>query len=127
MARSLVQATLPHKATPGSEFVRRNGFLTLTILTPSSIGLPYGSIPRLLLSWITTEAFLTKSPVLQLGSTLSFFMSELGLLRTGGARGDITRLRNQIKRLFSSTVICHYEDSRQDVGTGFNITSQYHL
>jgi hypothetical protein len=127
MARSLVQATLPHKATPGSEFVRRNGFLTLTILTPSSIGLPYGSIPRLLLCWITTEAFFTKSPVLQLGSTLSSFMSELGLLRTGGARGDITRLRNQIKRLFSSTVICHYADSRQDVGAGFNITSQYHL
>lgn len=127
MARSLVQATLPHKATPGSEFVRRNGILTLTILTPSSIGLPYGSIPRLLLSWITTEAFFTKSPVLQLGTTLSCFMGELGLLRTGGARGDITRLRNQTRRLFSSTVLCHYADSEQDRGAGFNITSHYQL
>jgi hypothetical protein len=127
MARSLVQATLPHKATPGSEFIRRNGLLTLTILTPSAIGLPYGSIPRLLLSWITTEAFFTKSPILQLGTTLSSFMCELGLLRTGGARGDITRLRNQTRRLFSSTVLCHYADDQQEKGAGFNIASQYHL
>lgn len=127
MARSLVQATLPHKATPGSEFIRRNGFFTLIILTPSTIGLPYGSIPRLLLSWITTEAFFTKSPVLQLGTTLSSFMNEIGLLRTGGVRGDITRLRNQAKRLFSSTVLCHYENEQQDNGAGFNIASQYQL
>lgn len=127
MARSLVQATLPHKATPGSEFVRRNGLLTLTILTPSAIGLPYGSIPRLLLSWITTEAFFTKSPVLQLGSTLSSFMAELGLLRTGGERGDITRFRTQTKRLFSSSIFCHYADGQHDAGAGLTIASQYHL
>lgn len=127
MARSLVQATLPHKATPGSEFVRRNGLLTLTILTPSTIGLPYGSIPRLLLSWITTEAFFTKSPVLQLGSTLSSFMAQLGLLRTGGKRGDITRFRDQTRRLFSSSIFCHYADAQQDAGAGLTIASQYHL
>jgi len=127
MARSLIQATLPHKATPGSEFVRRNGHLTLTILTPSAIGLPYGSIPRLLLSWITTEAFFTKSPVLQLGSTLSSFMAELGLLRTGGKRGDITRFRNQSKRLFSSSIFCHYADGQHDAGDALTIAAHHRL
>jgi hypothetical protein len=89
--------------------------------------LPYGSIPRLLLSWSTTEAFFTKSPVLQLGSTLSAFMAELGLLRTGGKRGDITRFRNQTKRLFSSTIFCTYADDQQDKGAGFTIAAKYHL
>lgn len=127
MARALVQATLPHKAPPGNEFVRQNGRLTLTILAPSKIGLPYGIIPRLLLSWITTEAFFTKSPILQLGPTLSSFMTELGLLRTGGKRGDITRFRDQTKRLFASTIYCHYDGEQEDHGTGFNIASNYHL
>ena len=79
MARAMVQATLPHKATPGSEFHRENGLFSLTILAPSKIGLPYGSIPRLLLSWMTTEALYTRSPVLELGPTLSAFLAELGL------------------------------------------------
>ena len=62
MARVLTQATMPHKAYINNEFTRHNGYLTLTMWSPRDIGLPYGSIPRLLLSWITTEAVRTKSP-----------------------------------------------------------------
>jgi hypothetical protein len=29
------------------------------------VGLPYGSVPRLLMSWLTTEALRTKTPVLE--------------------------------------------------------------
>ena len=50
MARVLVQATLPHSAQEGNEFTRSNGHLTVSILAPSEIGLPYGSYPRLLLT-----------------------------------------------------------------------------
>ena len=99
VARVMVQATLPHKATAGNEFQRENGYYSLTILAPSKVGLPYGSIPRLLLSWMTTEAVHTRSPVLELGPTLSAFMAELGLTRSGGPKGDITRLKKQIERL----------------------------
>ena len=82
MARSLVQATLPHSAKPGNEFKRTNGIFTMTIMTPSAAGgLPYGSIPRLLNFWITTEAVLTRSPILKLGPTLSSFMSQLDFVR----------------------------------------------
>ena len=87
MARALTQATMPHRKAAGNEFVRRNGAFELTILAPSSVGLPYGSIPRLLLSWLTTEAVRTRSPVLELGPTLSAFMAELGLTRRGGNGG----------------------------------------
>ena len=110
MARALTQATMPHKATPGCEFKRRNGSFSLTMLSPSDIGLPYGSIPRLLVSWVTTEAVRTKSPVLELGPSLSAFMAELDLMPTGGRWGTITRLRDQMTRLFASSVTCIYDD-----------------
>lgn len=127
MARAFVHATIPHKATPGNEFTRENGLYSLTMLAPSKIGLPYGSIPRLLLSWMTTEAFYTRSPVLELGPTLSAFLAELGLARQGGKRGDITRLRNQIVRLFSSTVSCQYRSDVTEQGAGFRIAKEYNL
>ena len=127
MARVLAQATLPHSEPAGNEFTRRNGAFELTILSPSSVGLPYGSIPRLLLSWLTTEAVRTRSPVLELGPTLSAFMAELGLGRRGGERGDITRFRNQTVRLFSSHVSCRYSDKAIDAGLGFNIVKSFNL
>ena len=127
MARALTQATMPHRKAAGNEFVRRNGAFELTILAPSSVGLPYGSIPRLLLSWLTTEAVRTRSPVLELGPTLSAFMAELGLARRGGERGDITRFRNQTLRLFCSTVSCRYQDKTHDAGGNLNIVEDYSL
>ena len=131
MARALTMATLPHKETPGNEFTRENGFFSLTILAPSKIGLPFGSIPRLLLCWVTTEAVRTGSPVLELGPTLSGFMEEIGLATngrvTGGPTGNITRFRNQTVRLFSSTVSCRYSDKAVDAGLGFNIAKNYSL
>ncbi len=127
MARAMTQATMPHRKAAGNEFVRKNGTFELTILSPSSVGLPYGSIPRLLLSWMTTEAVRTKSPVLELGPTLSAFMVELGLTCRGGERGDITRLRNQTLRLFCSTVSCRYADKTHDEGGNLNIVDKYSL
>jgi hypothetical protein len=125
MARSMVQASLPHKAIKGSTFNRSNGFYDLTVV--SSHGMPYGSIPRLLLSWITTEAVRTRSPVLILGTSLSAFMGELGLLRTGGKRGDITRFRNQTERLFASTIHCRYKDKEFTEGKNLLVAEEYHL
>ena len=125
MARALVQATLPHKATTEKIFTRRNGALEMTIMSPH--GLPFGSVPRLLLSWMTTEAVRTRSPVLVLGSSLSAFMAELNLGRTGGKNGGITRFKNQTIRLFSSTISCSYADEAMATGSGFNIAKEYHL
>ena len=115
MARALVQATLPH-SDPGEVPIwgRTNGRLTLTIKPdweldpktnqPRSVGIPYGTIPRLLLFWITTEAVKTKSRRLELGNSLSAFMRELGLQPTGGRWGSIPRLREHMKRLFRAKI-----------------------
>jgi hypothetical protein len=107
MARQLVQCTLPH-TNPGNVpvWTRTNGNLTLSLQqgykAGKAIGYPYGSIPRLLLFWITTEAVRTKQRRLELGKSLSVFMREIGLdPNTGrGKRGDGPRLREQMRRLF---------------------------
>ena len=124
MARAMVQATLPHRAVEGNEFERRNGSFTLTLQAPSKIGLPYGSIPRLLLAWVTTEAVKTKSRELELGGSMSSFMAELGLKPTGGANGSITRLKNQTRRLFSATITAAYEDGEQVADMGYRLADR---
>jgi hypothetical protein len=112
MARELIQCTLPHSdpgAIPG--WVRKNGDLTLAIVpgvdhvTRKSYGYPYGSIPRLLLYWMTHEAVRTRQRRLELGDTLAEFMRQIGLdPRGGGKRSDGKRLRDQMSRLFRSTI-----------------------
>jgi len=127
MARVMVQATMPHKSTPGVEFKRSNGAFTLTILSPSQVGLPYGTYPRLLLAWLTSEAVKTQNPELVLGPTLSGFMDELGLIPAGGRWGTIRRLKDQMKRLFSSTVSCHVEVPTEELEVGFRVAAKYRL
>ncbi len=124
MARAMVQATLPHKKVEGSEFERRNGAFSLHLLAPSKIGLPYGTIPRLLLAWLTTEAVRTQSRELELGESLSGFMRELDLVPTGGRWGSITRLKDQTKRLFASTVSATYDDKQRHAEAGFRLADR---
>lgn len=116
IARELVQCTLPHK-NPGDDktaWTRTNGNLILAIQqgfdarTGKSCGYPYGTIPRLLLFWITTEAVKTKSRRLELGNSLAGFMHELGLDPSrGGPRSDARRLREQMERLFQARISFH--------------------
>jgi hypothetical protein len=77
-ARLFVQAGMPHTDPHTSEHLRSNGALTLTMMAPQVVGLPYSSLPRLLLSWVTTEAVRTKQRRLLLGNTLRSFMDQLG-------------------------------------------------
>ncbi len=127
MARAMVQTTLPHKAVEGNEFTRSNGHFSLTMLAPSAIGLPYGNIPRLLLSWLTTEAVRKKERLIPLGDNLSGFMRELDLVPTGGRWGTIRRLREQTERLFSSSVSCRYQAEGGRAGGGFMMADKYAL
>jgi hypothetical protein len=113
MARALTLATMPHRRTIENEFERRNGAFTLTMLAPSRVGLPYGSLPRLLVAWLTTEAVRTREREIVLGERLSEFMAKLELVPTGGRWGTITRLRDQMQRLFASSVSCTYEDGNR--------------
>ena len=109
MTRSLAIATLPHRKTDDFRFVRRNGDFTLTMMTAHPQGLPYGTLPRLLLTWVCTEVAQKRERVLSLGNNLASYLAELGLHNTGGKRGDITRLKHAMTTLFSSVISCHYD------------------
>lgn len=112
LARHLVQTTLPHR-NPGDVpfWMRKNGNLTLIMQQGidgkgQPRGYPYGTIPRLLLYWMTTEAIRTKKPRLYLGGSLTDFMIEIGLNPNNGngKRSDMARLKEQISRLFSCLI-----------------------
>ena len=118
MAKHLVQVTLPHR-DPGDVpfWSRTNGDLTLVIArtqidtdTRQLIGYPYGTIPRLLLYWITSEAVRSKDRCLELGGSLSEFMRDVGLNPNNGTgkRSDAHRLREQMTRLFASSISFQY-------------------
>ena len=112
MARLLALCSLP-RTNPGNRirYKRANGPYTLYMTAGGDNKLPYGNLPRLILAWVSTEAVQTRSRVLILGSSLSKFMRKLGMEdRSGSPRGDRTRLRNQMDRLFHSHVQLIYED-----------------
>jgi len=124
LARSLLIATLPHRAPATNQFTRVNGNYTLTLLAPQEIGLPYGTIPRLLAIWMTTEAVQTKSNRLYLGRSLAAFLDKLGMQRTGGSNGSITRIKEQLRRLASTTISCQWSGQQYEEETGFRLIQQ---
>lgn len=125
MTRQLVQVTLPH-SSPGNVPIwkRTNGNLTLSIRSgwdskkDKPYGYPFGTIPRLILFWITTEILrrekLDLPPAerrkIQLKDSLAGFMRDIGLnpCTGGGVRGDAKRLRSQMERLFRATISFEY-------------------
>ena len=113
MARLLALCSLP-RTNPKNrrEFKRVNGPYTLYMVAGGGNKLPYGTLPRLLLAWVCTEAVRTQSPELILGDSLSEFMRKVGIYSTSGDKH--TRLRNQMRRLFGCTVSLLYEDAREE-------------
>ena len=116
MARLIALCSLP-RTNPGDrkEYVRRNGPYSLYMTALAGAKLPYGNIPRLLLAWVCTEAARTQRRELVLGRSLYEFMRQIGFHdRGGGAHGERTRLRNQMRRLFRCAVSLVYEDAGRE-------------
>jgi hypothetical protein len=115
MTRMLTLCSLP-RTDPGNrlQYSRHNGPYKLVMIAGGENKLPYGNLPRLLLAWVCTEAVLTQNRNLVLGPSLAVFMRQLGELSdSGGSRGERTRLKTQIDRLFNSHVQLIYEDGNQ--------------
>jgi Plasmid encoded RepA protein len=103
MTRALVSATMPYKDPKAKIFERHNGDMTLTMLSPN--GVPFGKYPRLLMSYLVTEAVASRSNVIELGDTLAEFLKiTMNVKATGGKEGTQTRLSEQMQRLFTSVV-----------------------
>lgn len=118
--RWMSQVSLPLRNQKNAiEFVRKNGSVKMVVLSPSFIGLPYGNIPRLLLLYLVTSAIRTKKQDILLGSSVSEFLSRLGIGYTGGSTGSFTRYKQQAIRLFSSSFSVFW-DSHFELFSGTN-------
>lgn len=103
MSNVLAQVTLPHSYTDKITHKRTNGRLTLKIRADEDYGMPYGSLPRLLLSWICTEAVTKKDRQIMLGSCQSDFIRKR--LRIHSAGGEyVATIKRQAMALFSSLI-----------------------
>ena len=126
MARLLTLCSLP-RTNPGdrAQYKRQNGPYKLIMIAGGDNKLPFGNLPRLLMAWVCTEAVKTQDRKLVLGKSLAGFMHELGLYSdSGGRRGDRTRLKNQIDRLFHCRVDLIYEDQHKKRTTQSNFTKE---
>ena len=133
-ARVWVQASLPH-SDPGKVNVwgRENGSFSLTVQPGIDIvdgrevnfGIPYGTIPRLLMCWMCTEAVRTRTPKLFLGESLAEFMATVGIgSATGGRWGSITRLKQQLKRLFEARISYRWRGNDGSARKSIEITNE---
>jgi hypothetical protein len=129
MARTLAQATLPH-ADPqvplGQLYCRDTGKLTLTVApTSKRHGIPYGTVPRVILAWICTEAVRTNDRTLSLGHSQAEFLGKIGLHSNGR---DISRFKDQALRLFKAVISVEYADDLDgDDSARLLISSQSHV
>jgi hypothetical protein len=125
-ARILTIATLPHRRQVGDCYVRTNGGYRLIVQALPGAGLPFGSYPRLLLSWLATEIVRTRRRDLELGSSMAQFLRSLGLHTSGGkgcsdasgarphSAGTIVRLRRQMVSLFGARFVLQHQSSAGD-------------
>lgn len=112
VCRSMVSASMPHSKVKGLIYKRDNNKFKLVITgNEDAGGVPYGTYPRLILSWLSGEIVKKKSRELVLGESLSDFMKKLGLMVSGGRWGTVSRFKDQLKRLFSSIISCTYTDN----------------
>lgn len=137
--RMFVQCSLPHRdpAKKGNPQVwkRINGTFSLRIQPGWDekdgkwfcIGYPYGNIPRLLLLYICTQVIQTGSKEISLGTSLSDFLRSIDLEVTGGRWGTITRVKDQMWRLFSASIFFNYEDDDLQASKKANIASSIQL
>lgn len=114
MPAALVQATIPH-AKPGkaqTKYVRRNGNVMVQLIADPDIGMPYGTISRLVYAWMMTEAVKLKSPRLPTPSLTQFVGDELHRPKTGGKRGAINAVREHLERVRTTSVAWTYSYSQ---------------
>lgn len=137
-AKLFAQLALPYR-DPGPEkhWIRRNGNITLMIHPGWQRGkdglpgpaFPYGTVPRLLTTWMATEAVRNQDRELRIGGSLNSFMRGLGLSAgTGGVEGSITRLREQMTRtLMATMVVVDNSDPQSDNAWKFDLADEHKL
>ncbi len=111
------QVGLPRSKPKTDRFERRSGNVSIVIESGElwngkrweKFSLPYGTRPRLLNLHITREYLRTKNRCINLGNSISGFLtSQLGIGSQGGSHGPLTAFRNQALALAAATLRIGY-------------------
>lgn len=103
----MCQVGLPRRATAAKTFERQNGPFSI-LLQAGQIWnghhwieqpLPYGTIPRLVMVHVSSEAIRTRNRQVEIGDSMRQFLQDLGLGDGGGPRGGYTAFRKQMAAL----------------------------
>jgi len=112
MSRLLIMVNLPYR-DPGKDcknWWRKNGNVSINVSTgykeQTSIGIPYGTYPRLLLAYLATQAVKTQSPEIYLGKSFGTFLRALDI-KYGGKQ--YKQLQMQLKRTLGASFAWTYE------------------
>lgn len=127
MARAMVQATMPHSDIKKLTHKRVNGNFSIEMSGHSDFGLPFGTVPRLLMIHMTTQALRNKSPFISLGNSVTAFMESLDTTPTGGKKGTITSFKNQLQRLCTTSISCLYNSPDRFAGGNGEFFKDYDL
>lgn len=128
--------TMPGKRPPDDlrVWTRENGRLTFTVaagVNPdgTSAGLPYGPKARLLLAHLGGYAVKYRTPVIDLGASMSGFMGSLRLANSGGPYGPRTLVGEQVVRLVRSSMEILWDtgDSGHDKGAGMRFARSWNV
>lgn len=123
MPRVLVQTTLPYRDPKTKVYERTNGNLSLTLLSPH--GVPYGSIPRYLVSYLASEAVVTRSPEIKLGHSLNDFIERLDMNADGGVIAS--RLKVQARKFLTTTMNVSVTKGHEEADRSLLITKSSYM
>jgi hypothetical protein len=124
---ALCAMSLPVRRPPDDKqpIIRADGQYTL-VITPKAVvqnvdgqrdlkilGVPYGSLPRVILIHIMTEAVRTNSRQVYLGKNFTDWMKRMGFRTVSyGPRGSATLVRDQVDRLFACEWMIRWDGTR---------------
>lgn len=138
-SKLFVQALFPYRKQDSKEREIQTAEGTVTVY--SSNGLPYGKYPRLIMAYVITRAVEHAAQVrdekmdidearrIPLGKSMNGFLETIGVTSrgTGGANGNLIKIRDQIIRLAGSTVTAQTDDGVHAAGHNTQIVEDWSL
>lgn len=138
-SKLFVQALFPYRKQESKEREIQTAEGTVSVYSPN--GLPYGKYPRLIMAYVITRAVEHAAQVrdgkmdidearrIPLGKSMNGFLEAIGVTSrgTGGANGNLIKIRDQIIRLAGSTVTAQTDDGVHAAGHNTQIVEDWSL
>ncbi len=103
---------LPPSPTNKKEITTKYPHNTMTISSIGETMLPYGSIPRILICFLSTEAKVTGERTVAIGKTIHDFVKKIGYTPSYINNGTNQQVMEQLERLYKTEFSHDYSESR---------------